>query len=389
MSTWLVLDFDGNVIEANGDLAALITPGQLAPTREDADRLGWGGTQAVRLGSPPGSTSPLRNRTVTLALSPVVVDPPGERLPVAVVYVLASPLEAEASVAAVDLALLPGIPAAVLFVAAVAWLVTGRALRPVEDIRAQLAGITANDLRRRVPVPAGRDEIQRLAVTTNATLDRLDDAVTSQQRFVADAAHELRSPLTTLRNRLEVALAHPDDARWPAVVAGAVADTGRIQRLANDLLLLAGIERATRERVVDLGAVAEEQVAERAAAVRLTADIGPRCLVRGHEQHLGRLLRNLLDNAARHATGSIEVVAVRRDGEVSLEVRDDGPGVPAADRERIFERFTRLDDARARDAGGTGLGLAIAREIAVHHGGTLRAVDHPMGARFVLTLPAA
>ncbi|MFJ3041202.1 ATP-binding protein [Streptomyces tendae] len=297
-----------------------------------------------------------------------------------------APLSAEHG--AVNTALtvmLIGFPLLLAVVAWVTWLVTRRALRPVEGIRREMAAITASeDLARRVPVPGTHDEVARLATTTNETLAALESSVERQRGFVADASHELRSPIASLRTQLEVAAAHPELLD----LDGAVADTVRLQRLAADLLLLARLDAGERpaEAWVDLAALARE-AAEGRTGVSVRGAEGP-VSVAGSRGQLGRVLANLLDNAQRHARSAVEVT-VRRDGDaVVAAVADDGDGVPAADRERIFERFVRLDAARSRDDGGAGLGLAIARDVAVRHGGTLTVHDAPAGgALFELRLP--
>ncbi len=297
-----------------------------------------------------------------------------------------APLAAEHS--AVDTTLtgmLVGLPLLLGVVAGVTWLVTGRALRPVEGIRREMAAITASeDLTRRVPEPATHDEIARLASTTNETLAALEAAVERQRRFVADASHELRSPIASLRTQLEVAAAHPELLD----LDGAVEDTVRLQHLAADLLLLARLDAGERpaDARVDLAALAREEAAGRTG---VTVDAEP-AEVAGSRGQLGRVLANLLDNAGRHARERV-TVTVRREGAVAVvAVADDGEGVAEADRERIFERFVRLDAARSRDDGGAGLGLAIARDVAVRHGGTLTAGTAPGGgALFELRLPLA
>jgi signal transduction histidine kinase len=298
-----------------------------------------------------------------------------------------APLSAEHG--AVNTALtvmLIGFPLLLAVVAWVTWLVTRRALRPVEGIRREMAAITASeDLARRVPVPDTHDEVARLASTTNETLAALESSVERQRGFVADASHELRSPIASLRTQLEVAAAHPELLD----LEGAVADTVRLQRLAADLLLLARLDAGERpaDARVDLAALARE-AAEGRDGVSVRGEGVVR--VAGSRGQLGRVLANLLDNAQRHARSAVEV-SVRRDGDaVVVAVADDGDGVPAADRERIFERFVRLDAARSRDDGGAGLGLAIARDVAVRHGGTLTVHDAPAGgALFELRLPGA
>ncbi|GAA5208007.1 sensor histidine kinase [Streptomyces thinghirensis] len=300
-----------------------------------------------------------------------------------------APLSAEHG--AVNTALtvmLIGFPLLLAVVGWVTWLVTGRALRPVAGIRREMAAITASeDLARRVPVPDTHDEVARLASTTNRTLAALESSVERQRRFVADASHELRSPIASLRTQLEVAAAHPELLD----LDGAVEDTVRLQRLAADLLLLARLDAGERpaDARVDLAALAREEAGGRSGvSVRAEDDDAGEVTVAGSRGQLGRVLANLLDNAQRHARSAVEV-SVRRDGDAAVvAVADDGEGVPAADRERIFERFVRLDAARSRDDGGAGLGLAIARDVAVRHGGTLTVHEAPAGgALFELRLP--
>ncbi|MFE6740541.1 sensor histidine kinase [Streptomyces tubercidicus] len=290
------------------------------------------------------------------------------------------------AVASVRDAMLIGLPLLLVVVAGVTWLVTRRALRPVEGIRGEMAAITAStDLSRRVPVPSSKDEIGRLARTTNETLAALESAVERQRRFVADASHELRSPIASLRTQLEVGVAHPELLDVP----GAVEDTVRLQRLAADLLLLARLDAGERPSGarVDLAAMVREESSQRVAD-RIPVRVGELAggEVAGSRSQLARLLGNLLDNAQRHAVASVRVAVVREGEWVVLRVEDDGPGVPESERERIFERFVRLDDARARDDGGAGLGLAIARDVAVRHGGSLRVRT---GSVFELRLPVA
>ncbi|MER5496320.1 ATP-binding protein [Streptomyces sp. NPDC002466] len=305
-----------------------------------------------------------------------------------------APLAAEQeAVGTVRGAMLIGLPVLLLVVAGVTWLVTRRALRPVEGIRREMAAITASeDLSRRVPEPASRDEIARLARTTNETLTALEASVDRQRRFVADASHELRSPIASLRTQLEVGAAHPELLDVP----GAVADTVRLQALAADLLLLARLDAGERpgRSTLDLGALVREEVSQRVGdriPVTVSVPDSGDFEVTGSRGQLARVIGNLLDNAERHARDTVTVsVRAAERGDVLVEVTDDGAGVPADERERIFERFVRLDDARTRDDGGAGLGLAIARDVAVRHGGGLTADGAPEGgARFTLRLPAA
>ncbi|MEW1758128.1 HAMP domain-containing sensor histidine kinase [Streptomyces cyaneofuscatus] len=306
-----------------------------------------------------------------------------------------APLAAEQeAVNTVRGAMLTGLPLLLAVVAGVTWLVTRRALRPVEGIRREMAAITASeDLARRVPEPGSRDEIAALARTTNETLTALEASVERQRRFVADASHELRSPIASLRTQLEVAEAHPALLDLP----GAVADTVRLQVLAADLLLLARLDAGEKPGAarLEVGALVREEVSQRTGdripvTVEVEAAEDASYEVNGSRGQLARVVGNLLDNAQRHAE-SLVAVRVAADGAgVRVEVRDDGAGVPEDERERIFERFVRLDDARSRDDGGAGLGLAIARDVATRHGGTLTVHRAPEGgAAFRLQLPRA
>ena len=394
-----ITDEDGVLLAASEDLeritgtgTAEVTP---APGRSDADddRDGEDDDDRDDDSLDPGEISPgasHANGTATIdgdtedyRFASVEVETPDQgRLTVHA----GAPLAAEHSAVGTALtAMLIGFPLLLGVVAAVTWLVTGRALRPVEGIRQEMAAITASeDLRRRVPEPATHDEIARLARTTNATLAALESSVERQRRFVADASHELRSPIASLRTQLEVAAAHPELLD----LDGAVEDTVRLQNLAADLLLLARLDAGERPAGtrVDLAALAREEAAGRQ---RVTVEAEP-AEVSGSRGQLGRVLANLLDNAERHARERITVTVRREGGEAVVGVADDGEGVAEADRERIFERFVRLDAARSRDDGGAGLGLAIARDVAVRHGGTLTAGAAPAGgALFELRLPLA
>ncbi len=311
----------------------------------------------------------------------------------AVVYAGAPTGLEEVAVDSVRTSLLVVGPALLAVVGAVTWAVTRRAFRPVEGIRTEMAAITrSGDLSRRVPEPAARDEIGRLAVTTNETLAALEASVERQRRFVADASHELRSPIASLRTQLEVGAAHPELLDVP----GAVADTVRLQTLAADLLLLARLDAGERPapRAVDVAALVADEAARRTGDPHpLRVDLpdgGPGPVVSGSPAQLSRVLGNLLDNAQRHAASAVRVTVARRGDRAVIEVADDGAGVPEADRERIFRRFVRLDDARSRDDGGAGLGLAIARDVAERHGGTLTVGRAPEGgALFTVRLPGA
>ncbi|MCP4225835.1 MAG: HAMP domain-containing protein [Actinomycetia bacterium] len=291
------------------------------------------------------------------------------------------------------------IPLVVLVLGTVLWWLVGRTLRPVEDIRLEVAAIGASDLHRRVPRPPTSDEISRLASTMNAMLDRLEEASVRQHRFVADASHELRSPLTRIRAEVELALAQDgrDEDGDTSVLTSVLDDTTELGRLVADLLHLARSDAGVSSGIyepVDLDDIVLRE-ARRLRANDCQVDLShlSAAHLTGCPTDLARAVRNLLDNAARHATTTVTVVLGETNDAVRLEVIDDGPGVPPTDRKRIFERFTRLDDARTRDNGGTGLGLAIARDIIENHGGRLVVQDTSQGdatgARFVATLPCS
>ena len=295
-------------------------------------------------------------------------------------------------------ALLVGTPVLLLLLAWVTWLVVGSTLRPISALRRGAQVVAGTGRPSTLPVPEARDEVQVLAVTLNDMLARLDAAQQRQRDLVSDTAHELRSPIASIRTQLEVALDHPEQQEWTETASDVLADTLRLARLAEDLLVLARLDdRGTRpppgRRPVDLSAMAAEEAARGAGArVPVTARTRDGCVVTGDPDGLRRLLRNLIENALRYAKSGVDVTA-RRDGDdVVLSVSDDGPGIPAKDRERAFDRFVRLDAARSRDgqeAGGSGLGLAIVRATALAHGGSAGLEDASPGLRAVIRLPAA
>lgn len=297
------------------------------------------------------------------------------------------------STAALMTPLLVGLPLVLLLVGGTTWLVAARSLAPVDRIRREVDRITGDRLDRRVPEPASRDEVHLLARTMNRMLGRLEDARDRQRQFVADASHELRSPLASIRQTAEVASAHPD-ALPPGELAEAVLEeSARMQRIVEQLLLLTrtdegGTERARRDVDLDDLVLAEGTRLRRTGLTVDTSAVGAG-RVRGDELALAQVVRNLVDNAARHARTTVGLaVRTGADG-VELVVDDDGPGIPAGDRERVFERFVRLDEARASDAGGSGLGLAIVKELVATHGGSVAVTDAPLGgARFAVRLPS-
>jgi signal transduction histidine kinase len=291
--------------------------------------------------------------------------------------------------------LLIAVPVMIILVALAAWYFTGRALKPVEAIRLQAESITGTTMDRRVPEPDTDDEVGRLARTMNAMLARLETSAQKQRQFVSDASHELRSPLASIRTNLEVALHNPDRADWPGVAQRALAEDVRMEDTVSELLDLARLDEAEGPAPletlpeVDLDElVLDDTVQQR----RVPVDTGRVSAgrVHGRRDQLQRVVRNLLDNAARHATSVVAVELRSTDDTVELTVDDDGPGIPPEDRDLVFERFTRLDDGRARDAGGLGLGLSMVKAITEHHGGTVVIDDAPLGgARLRVRLPAA
>ncbi len=291
--------------------------------------------------------------------------------------------------------LLIGLPTILLLACGTVWLVVGRALRPVEHIRRTVTEITAADLSRRVPEPAARDEVGQLARTMNDMLARLDDSAGRQRRFVADASHELRSPLAAIRTSLEVGLAHPDTAPWPQIAQRAARQSTRLETLVQELLLLAKSDdrQLVRHRApVDLDELVEEIRATSPSPgvdVRIARHDPWEAVVLGDREHLGRMVRNIVDNAVRFARHTVLITVVNlTPGEVGIEVTDDGPGIPTEERERVFARFVRLDTSRERASGSSGLGLAIAQEIATAHGGRITIEQaQGSGALLRITLP--
>ncbi|MCD9873373.1 sensor histidine kinase [Streptomyces guryensis] len=287
--------------------------------------------------------------------------------------------------------------------AGAAWLVVGRALKPVDVIRTQFAALSLSRLDQRIPTGRGGREFTQLVATMNSALDRLDAAAARQRQFTSDVAHELRTPIACLRAELELALTGSGTAHWPDAARDALHDTLHLQDITTNLLLLARLDaqashaKTLLTKQVDLPGLVREAVARRDVPDHLslvvTAPDEP-APVTGHPGLLGRVLANLLDNAERHAATTI-TVTLTRDHErrqAVLDVANDGPPVPPEHHETIFERFSRLDDARTRDAGGTGLGLAIARRISTLHHGTLTLAagqDDRAGARFTVRLPLA
>ena len=279
---------------------------------------------------------------------------------------------------------------ALAVVAAVCWLTAGWALRPVERLRREAAAIAASgDLSGRLD-GLGADELARLGGTLNKMLVSLETSVDRQRRFVADAAHEMRTPVAGMTTTLEVARAHPETSQ--ALVEDLLAGHRRLGRLVNDLLILAAVDGRAPQRAapVDLAGVVTD-CSRRPVPDGISLRLGQldRVFVVGDETQLSRVVSNLVDNALRYAASMVEL-SVRQDGQQAvITVADDGPGIPAADRERIWERFARLDDDRSRASGGSGLGLAMVRELTAAHGGTVSVTGRQPGpgATFLVRLP--
>ena len=287
------------------------------------------------------------------------------------------------------------VPIVVALLAFLVWWLTGRVLRPVEAIRSEVAIIEGSKLDRRVPVPASNDEIARLARTMNAMLDRIEGSSIRQQSFIADASHELRSPLTRIRAQLEVGLAHPTTDDPTATYSSLLADAIELQQLIDDLLLAARSDAeasAPSGAAVDLDDLVLVEARRLRGRGRVQVDTSrvSAARVMGDASQLARVIRNLADNAELHATTGVAFEARETGGTSKVIVTDDGPGIPVEHRARVFERFTRLDEARSRDRGGSGLGLAIAQEIVARHRGSIAiTASDTGGARFVVTLPRA
>lgn len=287
------------------------------------------------------------------------------------------------------------VPAVVLALGLATWLLVGRALAPVEAIRAEVDRITADRLDSRVPEPASRDEVGGLARTMNRMLARLEGAHTRQRQLVSDASHELRSPATVIRQHAEVALAHPASTSTDDLARVVLVEGRRLEQLVEQLLWLARAEEdapALRRRLLDLDDLVLEEASRVRAAGGVTVDTSRVSggQVEGDALMLRRVAANLLDNAVGHAKSTVSVALFERDDDVVLRVDDDGPGIPPADRERVLERFVRLDEARARDRGGAGLGLAIVHGVVRAHDGVLHVdASDTGGARFDVVLPRA
>lgn len=374
-----VVDARNRVLTAsvNGDrLTSLLRPSEV--------RLARSGDTLLVAGSRAGINGPLR----------VVAEPaesPSGPVTVVVAQQVRDVLHGERLLRSI---LLVTFPLLLAVLALIAWLVIGRTLRPVHELRVGAVRISGEQREERLSVPMAADEIRALALTLNDMLDRLEAARARQRAFVADAAHELRSPLTSMRTQLEVARQLGEGGALPEDL---LADVTRLSALVEDLLLLARADSgppATPEPLPVqpmLVALAERYTAARVPVV--AEDVAP-VAVSAVAGDLDRVLANLVDNAVRHATSRVCIGAESEGPWTVLTVTDDGPGIAAQDRDRVFERFARLDDARDRDAGGTGLGLSIVRELVGKAGGSVRlgdadAAQGTPGLRVEVRLPKA
>ncbi len=376
-----VLDADNRVVggSATADrLTALVTPAEHRSLLDGA---------ALTV---PGSRAAL---TGTLLVAGARV---GQGADAALVVAAVPMADVEASRNLMGRLLFVFFPLFVALLALVAWRVISSTLRPVEELRRGAERIGAGSVGvDRLPVPASRDEIGALATTLNGMLDRLAASQARQRDFVADAAHELRSPLASMRTQLEVAQRLGEGGELPADL---LHEVSRLSALVDDLLLLArsGPEAGPPAAGdVDLHDLAEE-VAARAAGGRVPvtvateaerAEPAPEPVVLAARGDLLRAVSNVVDNAVRHARTGVVLSSEVSAGTAELSVADDGDGIPEEARERVFDRFTRLDDARDRDRGGSGLGLAIARDLVRRSGGEIVLEDAGPGLRAVLRFP--
>jgi signal transduction histidine kinase len=298
----------------------------------------------------------------------------------------------EATVRTVALLVAGSAPIITGVAAAASYRLVRRSLQSVDAIRSRVAEISSSDLAERVPMPTSRDEISALAVTMNEMLARLEAGHQAQQRFLSDASHELRSPLSTIISGLEVAEAHPELLDAELAVDTLLPEAHRMRVLIEDLLLLARADEQSsvmRKEEVALDELAEDEAARvrREAACTIHADICPTRLT-GDPAGMSRMVRNLVDNAVRHANSLVVIEVSSRDGTAILSIGDDGPGIAPAERTRVFKRFVRLDSDRSRSGGGAGLGLAIVAEVVAAHGGTVTIDDRPGGGtKVIVALP--
>ncbi len=378
------------VVDAD-DRVVAVSPGTDATTpllRADQLAQARGGTTITIAGDPAVTDEQLR----------VVAAIADDRTVRETVLVASGTASVEDSVRILRTAAIIGGPIGVLAMGVITYLVVGRTLRPVAALRRGAAEITAAGLAdQRLPVPDAQDEIHRLATTLNAMLDRIEASTARQRTFVGDAAHELRSPLASLRVQLEVAHRVGPASDWRELLDDVLLDVDRLERLVSDLLVLARFDEAggrlRRSEPVRLDSLACEVAREYADARVPVGVVTIPVVVEGDPEALRRVVVNLLDNAVRHAAHQVSVgvstAEASAQASAELMVSDDGPGIAVAERERVFDRFYRLHESRSRESGGTGLGLPIVRDLVRAHGGTVRLLDNEPGLRAVVTLPLA
>ncbi|MEV6349132.1 ATP-binding protein [Actinoplanes sp. NPDC051851] len=369
-----VLDVSGDVVYGSSAISGLGAMSGLRPEAGKQDEE----TRLLAI----GEGDPFR------ILAVGVDTPAGERI----VLVAESMDYVSDATEAIVTALLIGLPVLAVSVIVATFLFVGRTLKPVEGMRQRAATITATNLHARLPVPFAEDEIAALARTMNTMLDRIEASAATQRRFVADASHELRSPLTTIHANADLLAAADLDEKPARSVERIRTETARMARLVDDLLLLARVDDrqlSLRREDVDLDDLVyaeRERVAVEHPALRIAGAVDP-VRVTGDPDQLNRVLRNLVDNSVRYAATVVTISLTTTNGYGEIVVGNDGPPIPAAERSRIFDRFVRLDDSRSRQGGGTGLGLAIAREIVSGHSGTLTVDPLDSGAALRVRLP--
>jgi signal transduction histidine kinase len=308
----------------------------------------------------------------------------------ATVVVVTSLDQYDSSLADVRKILEIGMPILLAVVGIICWAIVGRALRPIEALRREVTEIATSPGTLRIADPGTGDEVGRLARTLNSMLDRIEAASARERRFVSDASHELRSPIANIRTEIEVALHHPEFADWPSVAQDVLTENDRMGRLVQELLLLARADEGSllpSRGATDLGEAAEGANTDAAAdgpQIFVSTVVAP---VAVPPIYLERIVANLVGNAKRFATSRIDVTVTREGPYAVLRVSDDGPGIPPAERDRIFERFVRLDEARDRGDGGFGLGLAIVADLCRAYGGHIEVGDAAPGAVFTLRFP--
>jgi signal transduction histidine kinase len=311
------------------------------------------------------------------------------------IYAATTLRSADSVVHTLVVALWIAVPVFIALATLATWWLTGRALRPVGRMRREVEAIRVAGTDQRLSTQQRAAELDQLAGTLNDMLDRTSASEAIRRQFLADASHELRSPLASARAMLEVGLAYSDRTDWPATAEDVMVEVDRLEGLAAELLALAraeGGERALQREVIDMAELVAAEVQRSTDSRVSTFSSGP-ALVSVDRTLLVRALRNLLDNARRHAATKVTINVssgnVSSGERVAVQVFNDGDDIPVEQRETVFEPFTRLDSARTRDDGGAGLGLSLARRIAEVHGGTLAVVDTTKGTAFLLTLPAA